>query len=138
MAQADTPAFVLIKLPLGDARAERAALRDAGLPVFIKGNTLCPDQESVYAIAADAMYSPAHRDGILDMLAVLGVPHILHVGSDRQVTRCRKDNNYLPIGSPVIGTWESTGIVYSDGYNIRGRNFYVKQEDAAWITTAQF
>lgn len=130
MSQEETPAFVLIKLPLRDSRAERSALRDAGLPVFIKGNTLCPDQESVYAVAADAMYSPAHREGILDMLAVLGVPYILHVGTDRRVTRCRKDNNYLPIGSPVIGTWEATGIVYSDGYTIRGRNFYVKSEAA--------
>jgi len=123
----EVPAFVLITLPLGCERAERSALRDAGLPVFIKGRSLL-DQENVYAIAADAMYSPAHRDGILDMLAVLGVQSILHVGTDRSVALCRKDNNYLPIGAPVVGTWEETKQE-DRGFNIRGRSFRIKHTE---------
>lgn len=127
---ADTPAFVLIKLPLRDGNAERAALRGAGLPTFIKGHTLCQGRDNVYAVAADELYDTKKREDILDMLATLGVPYILHVGRDRKVTRCPKDNNYLPIGLSVSGNWTETRTPFSDGFHIKGRNFAVERVNA--------
>ncbi|QHJ82028.1 MAG: hypothetical protein [Bacteriophage sp.] len=125
MHQTELPAFVLIKLPLNDGNAERSALRNAGLNTFIKGRTNCNVGRNVYCVDADEMYNVDKRDSILDMLAVLGVQSILHVSGKREVTRCTKDNNYLPIGLAVAGNWNETKRPFSDGYHIKGRNFVV-------------